>query len=298
MPVSDFSVFERYRSENFATSILVFALRNSERFRAEFFQLVTTCARLTPLDDVTAITVARDVPIAGGKKPDILLTATTPRGKVKCVVEVKISAGEGVDQLKAYRDWLAAQSECWCTGLVTLTRDRLVWSVQPDGALVWRDLLPVLVQMRNQATGFEQRFWDQLTQHVEATMPTFDRFSSSPGDLLQFFREIDLFLTTLLRTMGLAGWSDDWRANRAAYWVQDFGVGFWWWHGAWERPVVQNVLAVQRRGIDEPIPIATLDDVVAQTEVARAHGALDVYFRDLAGRVRAAATIPPETETR
>jgi hypothetical protein len=62
------------------------------------------------------------------------------------LVEAKISAGEGLDQLGDYRRWLGKQTDP-IAKLATLTRDPLATTTRPRAALTWSELVPLARQI-------------------------------------------------------------------------------------------------------------------------------------------------------
>lgn len=237
--------------------------------------------------------VDRDPPIkllGRWKKPDILLKAEVCGEPWTCIVEVKVNAEEGPQQLQDYRAWLRDHTGTQAL-LVTLTRDHHVWSENPDTALVWRDLLEPVKDVSDAANGpFERSFWDHLKLYLEVIMPTFEGFSIPPVNFFRLLKEIDLFLGTLLRTMGFNSGSGYWHKDRAAYWIREARVtaGFWWWVGSWDHPQYQNVFAVWRDGEPELLRMATLEEIMAASRAARERGALAEYLEELTRQVRAA----------
>jgi hypothetical protein len=130
--MSDFHVFENYWSENFATSLLVFALRRSQEFRSKFLEEVLRRSGNEPYETYRATEVERDrqisLPGSSGslelevRRPDICIEGWVDGQSFLVLVEAKIGAGWQANQLPAYLKWLTAQGrDVW--KLVTLTRD-------------------------------------------------------------------------------------------------------------------------------------------------------------------------------
>lgn len=134
--MSDFHVFENYWSENFATSLLVFALRRSQEFRSKFLEEVLRRSGNEPYETYRATEVERDrqisLPGSSGslelevRRPDICIEGWVDGQSFLVLVEAKIGAGWQANQLPAYLKWLTAQGrDVW--KLVTLTRRRIRW---------------------------------------------------------------------------------------------------------------------------------------------------------------------------
>ena len=289
---SDFRVFEACDRENFVTGLLVYALRSSPAFATEFLNRVYKPSGVG-VSHKFSVHPQYSIEIAGGsRRPDIAIEIKDASTSSWCLIEAKISHHEGLNQLKDYHDWLSLHGGP-AARLVTLTRDYHVWSHAPDTSLRWRDLLPLLTVAETRANGpFERHFWRHFGLLLEEVMPTFERFSQDPIDMLKFFKELDLFLSTLIRSMNVANYQRDWRDSRASYWIPELkaGVGFWWWQGDWNASSTNNVLAVLRQGEAIPRPVRSLKEVIGESEAARRADQLPEYFDALANEVRRACT--------
>lgn len=220
--LSDFSVIERHGSENFSTALLVFALRASPQLSEALIRSALARAACHPIESLTVHTITRNhrVPVKSTHRlPDILLEATVNGTRWGLIIEIKIDAAEGRDQIKDYREYLKEHYGKHHR-IATLSRDPQSWSEQPDVEFTWLDIAEIVGRVKLQSVGrFEITFWDQLRLHFEAVMPTFEGFSSMEVDMYRFFREADSVLHTLLRTMGLTNSHSQWHQDRVAFWV-------------------------------------------------------------------------------
>jgi hypothetical protein len=110
--------------------------------------------------------------------------------------------------------------------------------------------------------------------------------------MLQFSKEVDLFLHTLFRAMGITG-SGPWQASRFTYWAKDLNaeVGFVWWHGDWNAPVIRNAFAVWRAGEEDPIPIMSVEEVMKRVQASKERGQLGEYFKEVGDRATCSPTL-------
>jgi hypothetical protein len=285
--MSDFHVFENYWSENFATSLLVFALRRSQEFASKFLEEVLRRSGNGPYETYRVTEVERDcqisLPEPSGligpevRRPDIRIGGWVDGRSFLVLVEAKIGAGWQANQLPAYLKWLTAQGkDVW--RLVTLTRDQYAGS-EPQAKLVWSDLIPLIeaTASRCEPSSFEAGFWKQLEQHLEEVMQTFTGFSPQFTTLRQLMREIDLFLIGVLRAMGAEKWGSDGRRDSAGYYVTSKRamVGFHW-DERFPDPTGRDLLVVEKEG--RQITIASLAEVVEDSQRYKAEGRLGEFI--------------------
>ena len=114
--MSDFSLFERCRTENFSTALVVFAARQSCDFAGNLLGLILRKAGYPEGVKLSVDSIERNLAITvdgapGARLPDICLRGEIDGKPCVVLVEAKISAGEGVDQLCDYKNWLSKQEE-------------------------------------------------------------------------------------------------------------------------------------------------------------------------------------------
>jgi hypothetical protein len=134
--MSDFRLFEAYYTENFSTALVVFAARQSPDFAAGLLKLILRKASCPGGESYAVESIERNFPIQIDGTPAARFPDICIRGKVdgkRCVVlvEAKIGAGEGPDQLGNYRRWLDKQTDP-IAKLASLTRDPLATATRPS----------------------------------------------------------------------------------------------------------------------------------------------------------------------
>ena len=235
--MGNFRVFDGHDTENFASALLVLAMRQSKEFARKFLNLVLRKSNAPPIEDSAPIEleVERNRTIYRGhwtasRYPDISIEAKVNNNSYLVLVEAKIGALEQPGQIPAYLEWL--DSEHRTTKLLaTLTTSERKWQAKPHCRLFWREVEYEVQRMVSQAqSDFERSFWQQLKKYVEGVMQTFTGFSASFSDIHGLMRDVDLFLLDLLRAMALEKWNSSWNADRAAYWVPSLRatIGFYW----------------------------------------------------------------------
>ncbi len=103
-------------------------------------------------------------------------------------------------------------------------------------------------------------------------------------------QEVDLFLHSLLDKVGVLQVNNDWKGDRAAYWLpnEEATVGFYWWE-KWRDPSHENTLCViQYKPEKRRMPTASLQEIVTASAVAKQQNRLDDYVTNIADQVRGA----------
>jgi hypothetical protein len=291
--MSDFKLFETWYHENFSSSLLAFAMRQSQDFSHGVMNLL--CPKFATAD-VLIREVEREYPIdisdsKRQRRADVYVEAAVDGRSLLCLIEAKIQSGEQEQQLADYRTWLEEQVAD-IKLLATLSKYPIAWSAKPDVELRWADLTPLVAQMQEHARdgSFENNFWSQFRNHLEEIMATFQGFTLGFASVHRLMQEIDLFLDAVLGKVGVTRRNVDWKADRAAYWLpnEEATVGFYWWQ-KWEDPSSEDtLLVVKRKPQEKRIPIASLQEVVAQCAVAKQYGSLDQYLAKIASQIREA----------
>jgi hypothetical protein len=293
--MSDFQLFERHYTENFSTALVVFAARQSPDFAGKLLKLILNKAGYPEGEKYAVESIVRNFPIqidatAAARFPDISIKGKVDGEACIVLVEAKIGAGEGLDQLGDDLIWLGKQKTDYpIAKLASLTRDPLATRVRVDAALTWSDLVPLARQIAVGATSqFEKRFWSHLAQHLEAIMSTFKGFSTDFSDVHQLMQEVDLLLISLFRNMGVT-YRPYWYAQCVAYWLPErkVTVGFWWWKRFGD-PDRQNALIVWRDGKPEGRLVSSLQEVIEKANRARQQGQLADFINDLKRQVERA----------
>ncbi len=296
--MSDFNLFENSGSENFATALVVVACRFSPGFASRFLRLILGKCSIPVTSGCSVKAIERNYLIKipnrpSPRIPDIFIHAEVNGTPCTILVEVKISASEQLEQLADYRKWLNEQPP-GLKLLVTLTTHSMVWSEQPNGQIIWTDLRPELIHMHQRAASdnllFEKAFWQQFIEYLEQIMRTFDGFTSDFADVHGLMIQVELFLSSLLGAMKVQKSIDAWNKDRAAYYLPDLHltVGFYWWYqkGWWERVKGQeNMLVVWKDGEKDWRPIASLEQIIRESNKAKHDGKLGDYFDGLAKRL-------------
>src|SRR5579863_8816110 len=282
--VSDFELFERYYTENFSTALVVFAARQSPVFAKELLKLILCKAGCPETENYAVSSIERNFPIqiegaSAARLPDICMLGRADGERCRVLIEAKIGAVEGPDQLADYRAWLGRQEEKkpWKV-LATLTRHPLVTKQPPDVALSWSDIIPLIDGMfESGSSQFERGFWTQFRNHLEVIMSTFNGFSADFSGVHQLMREVDSLLISLLNTVGVTPARANYHASHAAYDVPEWGatVGFYWWRRFGD-PADQDTLVVWKDGkpMGRPVDRGGLKQVVDEANAAKREGRL------------------------
>lgn len=287
--MSDFKLFETWYHENFSSSLLAFAMRQSPDFSQRVMNLLWTKSG-NASGQIAIRNIEREYPIdvsdsKSRRRADIYVQAEIDGKSVLCLIEAKIQSREQERQLINYRSWLEAE-KADAKILATLSKYPVAWSAKPDVELRWADLTPLVARMSAHAKpdSFEEKFWSQFREHLEEVMATFEGFTLGFSNVHRLMQEIDLFLHAVLDKAGVTKIFDDWKADRAAYWLpsEEATVGFYWWE-KWRDPSHENTLFVIRSKPEErKIPIGRLQEIVAQCAAAKQHGWLDEYVAKIA----------------
>jgi hypothetical protein len=294
--MSDFRLFETWYDENFCSSLLAFAMRQSPDFALRIIDLLWTKSGKSPARQITVRDIEREYPIevAGSRSPrraDICIEADVDGRSLLSLVEAKIQSGEQQRQLIDDRSWLEDQKADERI-LATLSKYPVAWSAKPDVELRWADVTPLVAQTRERAKpdSFEERFWCQFREHLEEIMATFEGFTLGFSNVHRLMQEIVLFLQTVLDKAGVTKLYDDWKADRIAYWLpnEQASVGFYWWE-KWRDPSHENTLfVIKYKPEKREIPIASLQEIGAQSAAAKQHNWLDEYVSKIAAEIRKA----------
>ncbi len=293
--MSDFKLFETWYHENFSSSLLAFAVRQSPNFSRRVFALL--CPKISdPSAEITIRKIEREYPFEVSeskrrRRADIYIEAAVDGKSLLCLIEAKIQSGEQERQLIDDRTWLESQVADEKI-LATISKYPIAWSAKPDVELRWADLAPLVMQMEEYSSpgSFEKSFWSQFRDHLGEVMATFQGFSLGFWNVHRLMQEIDLFLHAVLDEIGATKLYDDWRKDRAAYWLPNerATVGFYWWEN-WGDPSSENTLLVLRDKPDKKrIPIASLQEIVTECAAAKQHGGLDQYIAKIASQIRKA----------
>lgn len=297
--MSDFALFEKSHHENFSSSLLAFAMRQSPAFAVGVMNLIRSKCGRSPSTQMTIRNIRREYPIEIKSKPlrwaDIYVEVDVDRKSLLCLVEAKINSREQENQLLDYHAWLSAQ-KADDRILATICKFRTTWSTKPHAELWWADLKPLVAQMSDSAAmgSFEKRFWSQFKDHLGEIMVTFEGFTLGFTHVHRLMQEVDGFLHCILDKIPVAERrNEDWKADRAMYKLPDAAnarVGFYWWPpGEWANPARENTFCVVK---DTPerktITIASFQDIVANAALAQQQNHLDEYVAKIAERVRQA----------
>jgi hypothetical protein len=304
--MSDFRLFETWRTENFSSSLLAFAMRQSPEFLESVLKLMREKCGRPQAERITVHDIEReyqiDIPDSTARRrrrPDIYLQAEIDGKPLICLIEAKIESKELEDQLVDDRLWLDGQASREIdTILASVTKYRYALSAKPDVELRWSDFAPLVERIISQTKpkSFEHGFWIQFSEHLESIMPTFNGFTSGFSDVHRLMQEVDAFVLEVLDRIGSEKNFKNWEVYQFGYWlpVELAFVGFYWWDkGVFDRPSDRNnVFCVRKDDPERLTVIGTLREITAQCALAQQQGALDVVIRRIAERVRHALDAP------
>ena len=301
--MSDFDFFERCKHENFSTALLAFSMRRSPEFCNAMIRKFAPSqwGQIEQLE-IETIKPQYTIEIADSekKRPDMVITGKLDGKGFLIALEVKIAQDFAANQLKNYRTWLSKQQQP-LKGLAILTRRRYEWSygdvAKPDVALRWIELCPIVATLESSCSGFEASFWQEFRLHLEAIMRTFEGFSGGSFNVHGFMQEVDLFLRRLLEDELRVKCKGRWGDNFSGYNVPELGakVGFYWWQGDFWDERQSNQLCVERRGENGPIPLASLEEVVTESNDPERR---NDYIKRLAQQIRDACKVEADSRSR
>lgn len=291
--MSDFRLFEHCRNENFSTALLAFSMRASPQFAVLVSRFLLQKALCLQPQTLSVEEIDRDYPIRlkhweSSKRVDLLIVACADDKRFLILIEAKITAMFGPNQLQDYRAWLNSQ-QADVKVLTTLTRYSYDGDVLTDASVRWTDFQPYISRMQaDAASDFERLYWKNLGLHMEDTMRVFTGFTSGHCDVLTLLQEVDLFLAEILERLHVTKTVDYWQKERAAYYVPELKttIGFYWWQKDFWREPEPNRFCVWVDGQKDRQALASLDEIVKNTNSSVPEDSRDAYISKLVDQIR------------